>query len=152
MKKIYGHVRGTGGFTMIEIISVLIIIGIVTTVVIVRLNNTRDYDLVSQLEVVKAHLRLAQIRAMSSSSSYGINFNSATTYYLFNADAPATQILIPGENDPTVTLTSKKTSLSISSAPHVISFDSFGSPGSNTITITTNAGNITITKNTGFIP
>ncbi len=33
-----------------------------------------------------------------------------------------------------------------------IAFDSFGSPGAATITLNTTAGNITVTKNTGFIP
>jgi hypothetical protein len=33
-----------------------------------------------------------------------------------------------------------------------ITFDSFGSPGTATIVLTTTAGNITVTKTTGFIP
>ena len=152
MKPFVRRSIGQDGFTMIEIISVLIIIGIISAVAIVRMTDTRDYDLNSQWEVVKAHLRLAQFRAMSSSSPYGINFGSATSYYLFKGSAPVTPIMLPGENNTTVSLTAKKSNLIINSAPQVITFNAYGSPGASDVIITTNAGNITITKNTGFIP
>ena len=150
MKRTIGKYRGQGGFTMLEVISVLVIIGIVAAVVIVRVTNSRYYDLASQFEVVKGHLRLAQSRAMSSSSPWGINFDTATTYYLFQGSGSTTPILLPGENNATVSLTAKKSSLTVT--PQRITFDAYGSPGANTIIVATNGGNITITKNTGFIP
>jgi hypothetical protein len=59
---------------------------------------------------------------------------------------------MPGEDAATVSLTTKKSGLTISSAPQRITFDGYGSPGTTTLTVTTNGGNITVTKNTGFIP
>lgn len=159
MKKTAGKFRGQGGFTMIEIISVLVIIGIMAAVAVVRMTDTNDYDLNSQVEAIKAHLRLAQFRAMSASSPYGINISSGTTYYLFRGIGSTTPVMLPGENNATVNLTTKKSRLSITSAPQVITFNAYGSPvdASNTlltsnIAITTNGGDITVTKNTGFIP
>ncbi len=149
------------GFTMIEVISVLILIGIVTAVIIVRMTGTTDYDRISQLEVVKNHVRLAQSRAMNSYKACGINFTSATTYFLFDASAPTTPVHILGEETTTVDMGSggKKSSLTITSAPQMITFNGFGSPidGSgnpetSNVNLVTNAGNVTITKNTGFIP
>jgi len=144
--------RNNSGFTMIELVAVLVILGIIAAVVAVRLYSTSVYDLVSQMEVVKAHLRLAQSRAMSTSSSWGINFGSSTTYYLFQGDGSTTPVQIIGEDNATVNLTTKKSALIISSAPLRITFNAYGSPGATTVTIATSGGNITVTKNTGFIP
>jgi len=146
--------RGQRGFTMIEIISVLLIIGIIAIVAVVRLSSTSAYDLASQLEVLKAHLRLAQTRAMSASSPWGICFPSSSTYYMFEGDGSTTPVFIPGENSATVDLTAKKSALSITSTATIprVTFDEYGSPGNVTLTITTNGGDISVTKNTGFIP
>jgi prepilin-type N-terminal cleavage/methylation domain-containing protein len=141
------------GFTIIEVISVLLILGIVSAVVVSRIDNLDSYDLSSQVEVVKNHLRYAQSRAMGSANPWGIHFDSATTYYLFQGENPTTQISLPGENSSLVDLAGKNSKLIITPPnPDRITFDEFGSPGTNTITISTNGGNIVITRYTGFIP
>ena len=146
--------RDQRGFTMIEIISVLLLIGIIAIVAVVRLSSTSSYDLASQLEVLKVHLRLAQTRAMSASSPWGICFSSSSTYYMFEGDGSTTPVPIAGENSATVDLTTKKSALSITSTAAIprVTFDAYGSPGNTTLTITTSGGDITVTKNTGFIP
>lgn len=89
-----GTLLKKGGFTMIEVVAVLVILAVVAAVVAVQMSGTSAYDLASQLEVVKGHLRLAQSRAMGSGSDWGITFNSGgTTYYLFQGSAPTTQVL-----------------------------------------------------------
>ncbi|MBA4395898.1 MAG: hypothetical protein C0394_00690 [Syntrophus sp. (in: bacteria)] len=138
------------GFTMIEIIIVLVLLAIASAVVVSRMGDTRDYDLASQVEVVKAHLRLAQSRAMSSSSIWGIDFDSPTTYYLFQGAGSTTPVQLLGEDHATVSLTAKNSGLTI--IPVRVTFDADGSPGTTTVTIATSGGNITVTKNTGFIP
>jgi len=150
MKMVEEKIKNQRGFTMIEVISVLIIIGIIAAVAIIRMTNTSGYDLVSQVEVIKGHLRLAQSRAMGTGSPWGINFDTATTYYLFQGIDSNTPIVLVGEKGDTIDLTEKKSSLTVT--PTRVTFDAYGSPGSNTINLVTNAGNITITGNTGFIP
>ena len=140
------------GFTMIEVIAVLVILGILAVVAAVKMSNTSDYDLSSQVEVVKGHLRLAQAKALSSGSPWGIHFANSTSYYLFQGTGSTTPVLLIGEDNAIVNLVTKKSALQITSAPQRIEFDAYGSPGGTTLTITTNGGNITITKNTGFIP
>jgi type II secretory pathway pseudopilin PulG len=152
VKQARGKITGTAGFTMVEAIAVLLIIGIITAVVASRIGDTSSYDLSSQVEVVKGHLRLAQSRAMGSGVPWGINFDSATTYYLFQGDGSTTPVQLLGEDGATVSLTAKKSGLTIASAAQRVTFDAYGSPGASTITVTTNGGNITVTKNTGFIP
>ena len=152
MKKIVRQAAGKTGFTMIEIVAVLLNLGIITAVVVSRMANTTAYDLSSQMEVLKAHLRLAQSRAMGSSSPWGINFATSTTYYLFQGTGSTTPVQLLGEDNATVNLTTKKSGLTIGSTPQRITFDAYGSPGTTTVTVTTNGGNITVTENTGFIP
>ena len=106
------------------------------------------------MEALKIHLRLAQARAMSTSSPWGICFSSSTTYYLFQGTGSTTPVAIPGESGAIVDLTVKKSALSVTSTGSIprVTFDAYGSPGNTTLTVTTNGGDITITKNTGFIP
>jgi MSHA pilin protein MshC len=146
------NLKNQSGFTMIEVISVLVIIGIVAAVVITRATSTRDYDLISQVEAVKGHLRFAQSVAMGLNTSHGIHFDSQTTYYLYNA-TNSVKKLLPGQNELTVDMGKKKSDLKITSvSKNPVVFDGYGSPGTDTITITTNGGTIVITKNTGYIP
>jgi len=161
MKRTVRTAFGKGGFTMIEAIVVLVILGIFAAVVAVRMSGTGAYDLASQVEVVKGHLRYAQTRAMNSNLVvWGIYFTDPTHYYLFQGAGSTTPVLLPGEDSVTIDLTVKKSGLTIT--PVRITFNEFGSPCAATgtppaplaadATVTTNGGTITVTQNTGFIP
>ena len=152
MKRTERSIKNRNGFTMIEVVAVLLIIGIISAVAVPRIIGTSDSDLSSQVEVVKTHLRYAQIRAMNTDTVWGINFTSTTTYYLFQGAGSTTPVPLPGEDNATVNLTTKKSKLTITAPLVRVTFDSYGSPGSATITIATTGGAITVTKNTGFIP
>lgn len=153
--KISGY-QGTKGFTMIEIVAVLLIVGIVSAVVVSRVTTVNQADLISQLEVVKGHLRYAQSRAMNSDTVWGIYFASATTYYLFQGDGSTTPVKLFGEENATVSLTAKGSSLTITPPEGKrVAFDRFGRPNpgiKENIVIKTSGSDIIVTKNTGFIP
>ena len=159
MKRTLRQDATQGGFTMIEIISVLVIVGIISAVAVSRMSDTSAYDLASQLEVVKGHLRLAQSRAIGSGTPWGITFATSKTYYLFQGLGSTTPVQLLGENNPTVSLTTKKSGLTITSTPQTITFEAYGGPTDTSgnlltanVTVATNGGNITVTKNTGYIP
>lgn len=157
--------RNNSGFTLIEVIAVLVLISIVAAVVIVRGFSTQDVDIIGQTEVVKSHIRYAQARAMNTNTIWGIYFPTSTTYYLFQGVSSETPVLILGEDNATVDLTTKKSTLTITPPATAgrITFNEWGSPCDQSANSTPlgadveikNNGDVTIitvTKNTGFIP
>lgn len=143
---------------MIEIIAVLIILGIISAVAVSRISSTDIYTLKSQTDVIKGHLRYAQLLAMNSDSVWGINFPSSTTYSLFRNGNTGSTVTLLGEDSDIVTLPS-----GVAVSTGTVSFNDWGSPYENatatapstdiTITVTYNGTeSILITKNTGYIP
>lgn len=142
---------GQGGFTLFEIIMVLLLLGVVTYFATTRLFSDDAPTQAAELELVKNHLRYAQSRAMNSDSSWGIKFGSSTRYWLFKGTEENTVIRLPGAESADGAMLLGSIQVTPPSGGK-ITFDSFGSPGSATIVLPTTAGNITVTKNTGFIP
>lgn len=147
------------GFTLIEVMSALIIIGIVSAIAVSRFGIS-DTELIIRSEVVKSHLRYAQLRAMNSESVWGISCDG-NDYWLFMDGNTGNHITLPGEETDPVALSDKN----IGMAAFTVSFDSWGRPYSNAsasgassgtaITITSpgaSSAGIAITAETGFIP
>ncbi|MGD0278176.1 MAG: type II secretion system protein [Smithella sp.] len=160
MNKTAGQFKDQGGFTMIEIISVLVLIGILTLVAIVKLTSTNYYNLAAETEVVKAHLRYAQSRAINSRNVSGINFSSGSYTFFINGNTANVRMLPDQNGAGNVTLPG---GMSITTG--IVAFDSWGKPftdaagtqaqsGSRTLTLSqgSNTSVITITPNTGFVP
>ena len=159
LNKVNTELLSDQGFTLLEAIAVLVIIGIITAVGVGRFYTT-DADLTSRTEVLKTHLRYTQARAMNSNAVWYIQFTTTSTYSLFK-DGAAKQLI--GEEGTIVTLPS---GLSVSyGGSSIVSFDSMGRPctdaaaqaqqtADRTLTVSSGSGSksVTITKNTGFIP
>jgi MSHA pilin protein MshC len=69
--------RRTAGFTLIELITVLILIGIILTATIPRFAATQDYAARGYLEETLAAVRYAQKFAVASGCDVEVNINSA---------------------------------------------------------------------------
>ena len=138
------------GFTLVEIIAVLILLGILSAVAVTRFTDN-SAELIGETEIVKGHLRFAQMKAMNASDPWNINFSSSS--YSLEENGAASSANLPGEGSATHTLPS---GITVSSTINPVSFDNWGSPGATTITVTltdgSNAASITVTKNTGYIP
>ena len=148
------QIRGSSGknihgFTIIEIIASLVVIGILTAGAVSISSSTDSYRLSSEVAILKSHLRYAQSRAMSDTVSWGIAF-SGNSYTLQRSGITTTSIL-PNDDSSTHNLQG-----GVTSSTDNVTFDNFGNPGVATTTITLTAGSdsqiITITANTGFIP
>ena len=146
-----GRFGGQGGFTLFEIIMVLLLLGVVTYFAATRLFSDDAPTQAAELELVKNHLRYAQSRAMNSESVWGIKFGSSTRYWLFKGTDENTVIRLPGVESADGAMQLDTIQVT-PPAGNKIAFDSFGSPGSATTVLSTTAGSITVTKTTGFIP
>jgi len=135
------------GFTFLEVLAIIVVVGILAAIAVSRINSTDTYAISSELDKVQSHLRYAQGKAIRTNSNWGIRFNSSNTYWLFQTNT-ANKKAITGEDQNDITLSK----LTITSAPQTITFDGFGSPGAADITVSTSGGNITVAANTGFIP
>jgi prepilin-type N-terminal cleavage/methylation domain-containing protein len=150
---------GQGGFTLFEVVMVLLILGVISYFASTRLFSGDALSQNAEMELVKNHLRYAQSRAMNSESGWGIKFGSSTRYWLFKDPSENTVIRLPGVEsaDGVMELSGIQVT---PPAGNKITFDHFGSPGSSVIPSMTvqpkgggsTLGVITVTKNTGFIP
>jgi len=169
--------KDKNGFTFIEIIAVLIIIGILSAIAISR-SVSYDTEVYTGADVLKSHLRYAQTMAMNSSTSVaqtsicGIK-SGGTSYWLFLGTDPDNNIMRLPEDDAfidanrTINLTKKKikfaNTFTIYFDNHGIPYTAYASATSNTplaapLTINvqplnTAAPNIavTVTPFTGYI-
>jgi MSHA pilin protein MshC len=152
--------RNQAGFTLIEIVAVIVFIAILAAVAIVR-HKPVDPTLMSQAQVLKAHMRYAQMRSLSTDSHWGINYQvngDQRSYWLFKQPATNDRIALPGESDDHVLLMK---GIVISQGSFQVEFDGWGRPsstlsGTGTLNLElTKSGDseqIIVTQNTGFIP
>ena len=170
--KIYSNRKG---FTLLEVVAVLVIMVIITAVALTRLVSNQN-NLIAATDTLTSHLRLAQARAMNTDaptatifSSWGVSFSSPTQYYLFNcpdknACTPATnQKSFPGGGNIIMDLTNQ--GVQVTNGALILAFDRFGTPYTDatlttplaaqlTLTLKDNNGNtrtISITPQTGMI-
>ena len=165
--------RSQKGFTILELIATLVIIGILAAVAVSRINNL-DAEVVTGADTLKAHLRYAQTMAMNSNPNapadqtvWGISC-IGSTYWLFKGTNPGADIIrLPEDEqyinpDRTINLTEKK----ISVTSFTVFFDNRGIPYSTysgttwagtPITVSPASGSgttvtIAITPFTGYVP
>ena len=144
------RIKNDKGFTLIELIMVIVVVTLIAVVVLNRLMSTGT-ELIAQTDVIKAHLRYAQARAMGSDVIWGIEFQGST-YSLFKNGNTSDTVTLIGEDSDTLNLPSGI------SASEIVSFDSWGKPYNDSSGQTDHPGgqigtglSINITANTGFI-
>lgn len=169
---------GISGFTLLEIIAVLIIAAIAALVVISAVSRGKA-NLAGRTEALKAHIRYAQSMAMSTDEeNWGIRFNADTgRYWLFvceggdetcDPDESDNIIPIPGtenDQDNKIYLGGEGIEFSTSEGEDAtLAFDNFGTPYSgnlnqileNSLTINLsqadNSETVKVTATTGFVP
>jgi prepilin-type N-terminal cleavage/methylation domain-containing protein len=97
--------RGTEGFTLMEIIMVLVILSILSTVAVASMKDfARRANLQSAIDMIAADIRLARLTTRTSAESSYIVYDPGTSSYTLNG---ARRIKLPEGvrfgSDPTVT-------------------------------------------------
>jgi len=163
-------VRRPAGFTILEIIVVLLLMSIVAATVFGRSVTTSNFDLNSATDQLRNHLRFAQANAMKRSDAvWGIK-SYGSEYWLFRGTTPdnaANQVRLPGVQYSGTGSRVSETQLKAGVSDFTVFFDRIGKPytaytnaSTNTplasqMTITLSAGGdnrtITVTPETGLI-
>lgn len=162
--------RRSSGFTIVEIIVVLLLLSIIAATVLGRSVTTSDMNLASQADTIRNHLRYAQSMAMKRTDTvWGIRFDTTQSeYWLFrgtNPDNVSDQVRLPGVDyagGSNKAHLSSGISLSTDLNQATVFFDRIGKPYSPNSTtaitiqkqVTVSAGDnrtITITPETGLI-
>ena len=124
------------GFTLIEIIAVLIVLGILAAVIISRAMSTTSSTRSAQESVVKNHIRYAQALAVKQGTIWGVKCDG-TDYWLFRTIDPDTapnQRALPGEENAKITMADKHIAMNA----FTVFFDAVGRPYTAYTNATTN--------------
>ena len=133
--------RRPAGFTIIEMIVVLLLMSIIAATVVGRSITTTDLDLNAQTDKLRNHLRYAQSMAMKrTDTEWGIKIE-AGQYWLFrgtNPDETGKQVKLPGVDyaggSAEVTVASGL-SLSTTLGGGFVYFDRLGRPYDSTLAL-----------------
>jgi MSHA pilin protein MshC len=149
------------GFTFVEVIVVIVLMAIFATMAVSRQPHT-SVTLRASSEVLKSHLRYAQLRAMSTDSGWGIEYDSSTGAYWLFPQGTTRRVTLPGETQNSVDLLSS--GVSIDQGSFTLIFDQRGRPdAASTLTFSARQATLSLTKagetseaisilqNTGFI-
>lgn len=154
--------RDRKGFTLFEVLATLVLLGILAVGVVSFTSGSSNLNLVAEADLIKSHLRYAQIRAQADIYEWRVIFTDATTYQIGPVVIPGqgfTPQIVPGTVGTEATLTD---GISAASGT-VIRFDSWGRPMDDanallnvdkTITLTGGGRSevITIRRETGLTP
>jgi len=169
-------VRRPSGFTIVEIIVVLLLMSILAATVIGRSITTSNLDLNSATDKIRIQLHFAQSQAVKRAYEaypvWGVK-SSGTQYWVFrgmNPDLPANEFRVPGGDYPGASNRINEADIGATVSDFTVFFDRIGkpytvftsytNPNANTalanqmqITVGTNpeTRTITITPETGLI-
>jgi MSHA pilin protein MshC len=157
----------SGGFTLVELITVIIILGILSAVVVGR--SSLGGSELARMAEVRAQIRYVHLRAMKTGSVHGFACDG-TNYWAFSGSdstVVANRLALPGETGTQVSVAGKDITL-MAMSPSPIYFDGFGipytaytsasvntrlgTPATITITAGGNSGSLSITPETGYVP
>lgn len=151
MIKSNNRIKCISGFTLIEVIVILLLIGLFSTVALSRYFSTNPAKLLKETEILKNHLYHARARSMGDNVQWNIKLSAAS--YTLEKDGVTAPVNLPGESSPVHNFSDGVTVTT--GAGSVVYFDKWGSPGPADINILLELGaesrNISISKNTGFI-
>lgn len=146
--------RASHGFTIVELIMVMIIAGIMAAFVAPRFMDNSDIQARGFADQVQASLRYAQKTAIAQRRFVCVAFTSSSITLTINATAtcPGGALAAP-DGKPAYVVTAPS-GTTFSTMPTDFSFDALGRPGPNvqqSISIAGAASAITVEAETGYV-
>ena len=146
------------GFTLIELVMVMVIVGIIAVIATPKLLSVPDTRVRKDAKLLLNYLTMAQELAMSRSESYGLCLDTANNRYTVNkTDCTNSANIITSPEDRVSPLrVNYDSTLSISpSGTTSIFFDYLGRPSPNGVTLTFSSGTLSLSikvePNTGYV-
>ena len=153
-------IRDRTGFSLVEVISVLVVLGVLAAAVIAKYTSTDTVDATAQASAIKNSIRFAQSRAMklgdptNPNTIWGIKAQGGQ-YWPFKTvshDDAANWVTLPSESNQKVTVANSRVTIT----DFLVFFDSVGRPytayTSSTVNTPVGAGNpvaVTVSSTAG---
>ena len=120
-------IRKDHGFTLMEVIVVMVLISVIATAVFSRSITTGQINFAGQAEIIVNHVHYAQSMAMKRNEVWGVNCPGGD-YWLFQYNGPGDDLnnkkLFPGYDTEMISLSDQN----MSSSFFVLFFDGIGKP------------------------
>ena len=118
---------GHGGFTIIEVIVVIVILAVVSLGAMAVGMDSRGVETIAEVDVLRAHLGFMQSMAMANNTvDWSVAFSGAS--YVLLADGAPSPVNLPGESSPTHVFPAGVT---LSAGAGILSIDSWGAPAAD---------------------
>ena len=142
--------RASRGFTLVELVTVMLIVGILAAVAVPQFYNRADYDGRAFYEQVLSTLRYAQKAAVAQRKYVCVTFPASNSISLTNGATSACGSTLASPTGTAYPLTN--THASFSGSPSAFYFDALGrASASSTISITGYSTSITVESETGYV-
>lgn len=142
------------GFTLIELIMVIVLIGIIAVVVSPKLGDVTDTKAAALADKLRADIRYAQNLAMTTSQRHRVYINTApgpTPGYAVVNVATGLVVQDPAGGNLSVVLDAGDYAGITVSPDTTIEFNSLGSPTTGGTNLTAGGTTITVTAETGAV-
>ena len=154
------HLRLMAGFTLIELVVVMLLLGVLTAWVSMRASTT-DMDVITQAEQLAADIRYTQSLSMSRGQRYRVNF-TASSYLITDMSGaaqahPGTGLRAPISLGTTVlsgynpTLTNNYVAFNSSGVPYISATAILAGVATLTLTGSGNTNQVSVAPDTGRV-